>query len=589
MSNSARQVKKDSGRQNRLLKYSLKAKYTLLQGLLVTGLAVASNLLAPYLVKYLLDNELQADVTLRVDFIILVLAAYMGTIFISVIMRYFSTLLLHKAANKIAMRIQIDAFSHVQKLPVEFFDQLPAGQVVSRITNDTKAVRVLYQVVLAQFMMAGISAAGIYISLFLIDPTLLLLALIPLPFLYIIFRDFKSKSAKYNRIYRRKLSELNSNLNENIQGMEVISSLGKEKQIYLEFSAINDQTYEQGRNITKLFSYSAYNATSTFQYLMLAAVLLYFGYGHLSAAYWVPIGTLYVFIDYMFTLFSQINNAMTRVGDLERARSAADHIFELLDMTTVQEGKINAPLATGSIAFENVTFAYQEEAVLKDINFQVEPGQTVAFVGHTGSGKSTIMNLLFAFYQPQQGRILFEGVSLADMDYKTFRKQMAIVLQDPFLFTGTVLSNITLNREDISRDDAKRALLEVGGKMLLERLENGLDTEVIEKGTGFSSGERQLISFARALAHNPRILVLDEATSSVDSETEAAIQKGMRRLEKGRTTLIIAHRLSTIRHADQIIVLDKGNIVERGTHDELIAINGIYRAMYEAQSQEDRA
>ena len=260
MSNSARQVKKDSGRQNRLLKYSLKAKYTLLQGLLVTGLAVASNLLAPYLVKYLLDNELQADVTLRVDFIILVLAAYMGTIFISVIMRYFSTLLLHKAANKIAMRIQIDAFSHVQKLPVEFFDQLPAGQVVSRITNDTKAVRVLYQVVLAQFMMAGISAAGIYISLFLIDPTLLLLALIPLPFLYIIFRDFKSKSAKYNRIYRRKLSELNSNLNENIQGMEVISSLGKEKQIYLEFSAINDQTYEQGRNITKLFSYSAYNA-----------------------------------------------------------------------------------------------------------------------------------------------------------------------------------------------------------------------------------------------------------------------------------------------------------------------------------------
>ena len=199
------------------------------------------------------------------------------------------------------------------------------------------------------------------------------------------------------------------------------------------------------------------------------------------------------------------------------------------------------------------------------------------------------MNLLFAFYQPQQGRILFEGVSLADMDYKTFRKQMAIVLQDPFLFTGTVLSNITLNREDISRDDAKRALLEVGGKMLLERLENGLDTEVIEKGTGFSSGERQLISFARALAHNPRILVLDEATSSVDSETEAAIQKGMRRLEKGRTTLIIAHRLSTIRHADQIIVLDKGNIVERGTHDELIAINGIYRAMYEAQSQEDRA
>ena len=288
----------------------------------------------------------------------------------------------------------------------------------------------------------------------------------------------------------------------------------------------------------------------------------------------------------MLILFNQLNNAMTRVGDLERARSAADHIFELLDLETVREGTRMAPVSTGRIAFENVTFAYDEEAVLKDINFEVAPGQTVAFVGQTGSGKSTIMNLLFAFYQPQQGRILFEGEPLAELDYKSFRRQMAIVLQDPFLFTGTILSNITLDRAHISRADAERALREVGGGQFLERLEHGLDTEVIEKGAGFSSGERQLISFARALAHNPRILVLDEATSSIDSETESAIQSAMRRLEEGRTTLIIAHRLSTIRHADQIIVLDQGRIAEQGVHDELIAMNGIYRSMYEAQSQE---
>lgn len=580
------QTKQEQSRQSRLLKYSLSAKTTLLQGLLVTGLTVASSLLAPYLVKYLLDNELRAGAKPRANFLILILAAYLGTVLLSAVMRYFSTLLLHKAANKIAMKMQLDAFSHVQKLPIEFFDQLPAGQVVSRITNDTKAVRILYQVVLAQFMMAGIYALGIYISLALIDPFLILIALTSVPIMYFLFRDFKVKSAKFNRTYRSKLSELNGNLNENIQAMEVISSLGKENQIYREFSIISDQVYEQSRNMTKLFSYSAFNATQTIQYLMLAAVLLYFGFGHLTAAYWVPIGTLYVFVDYMLILFNQLNNAMTRVGDLERARSAADHIFELLDLETVQEGTRIAPSSTGRIAFENVTFAYKEEAVLKDISFEVAPGQTVAFVGPTGSGKSTIMNLLFAFYQPQQGRILFEGEPLAELDYKSFRRQMAIVLQDPFLFTGTILSNITLNRANISRADAERALREVGGDQFLERLEHGLDTAVIEKGAGFSSGERQLISFARALAHNPRILVLDEATSSIDSETESAIQRAMRRLEEGRTTLIIAHRLSTIRHADQIIVLDQGRIAEQGVHDELIAMNGIYRTMYEAQSQE---
>ena len=582
----AEKDKLNQKRQSRLLKYTLQAKRTLGQGLLVSVLTVASSLLAPYMVKYLLDNGLSEGTSMHVNFIILVLAAYFGIMLLSAVMRYFSSLLMQKAANEISMQMQLDVFSHVQKLPIEFFDQLPAGQVVSRITNDTKAVKVLYQVVLSQFLMAGIYALGIYVSLFLIDPILVLIGLIPTPILFLLFRDFRGKSALFNRVVRRKLSELNGNLNENIQGMEVISSLGKERQIYHEFSVINDQAYEQGRNITKLFAYSAHNASSVLQYLMLSAVLLYFGYGHLSGAYWVQIGTLYVFIDYMITLFSQVNNAMTRVGDLERSRSAADHIFELLDEETVSNGDEDAPVSTGKITFENVTFAYKDEDVLKDVSFEVKPNQTVAFVGHTGSGKSTILNLLFAFYRPQEGRILFEGVPLESLDCKSVRRQMAIVLQDPFLFTGTILSNINLNRDDISRADAETALREVGGDLLLDRLEDGIDTKVTEKGQGFSSGERQLISFARALAHNPRILVLDEATSSIDSETESVIQKAMRKLEQGRTTLIIAHRLSTIKHADQIIVLDHGRIAEQGVHDELITKNGIYKSMYESQSQE---
>jgi ATP-binding cassette subfamily B protein/ATP-binding cassette subfamily B tetracycline resistance protein len=314
--------------------------------------------------------------------------------------------------------------------------------------------------------------------------------------------------------------------------------------------------------------------------------MVYFSTQYINGVLGISVGMLYLFGDYVTRIYEPIKGTIQQMAFVQQAIAAGDRVFEMMDYEAEENAEDEMEMTEGRVTFEHVGFGYTpEKKVLKDIHFTAEPGQTVALVGHTGSGKSSIMNLLFRFYDPQEGAIKIDGQNTKLHSRQSVRENMGIVLQDPFLFTGTIESNITMNNPKITREIALKALKDVGGEDLLEKFEKGIEEPVVEKGSTLSSGQRQLISFARALAFNPKILILDEATSSVDTETEDIIQHAMDVLKEGRTTFIIAHRLSTIQHADQILVLDKGEIVERGNHEELLAQQGIYSEMYEMQKK----
>ncbi len=571
----------------RLTRYARFAVPSLTAGFLLTVLTVVLDLLGPYLIARILDHEIVIGRGARdtQTFLIMILL-YTVTLLLSLVTRYGGSVLNQQAANRISATMQQEIFGHVQQMPVAYFDTLAAGTVVSRVTNDTKAVRVFFTTVLSRLLMAAVFAIGILISLISLDWRLFLIASVSFPILFFLFRDFQKKSLDYSRKYRRGISRLNASLNENINGMEVIQAFNRERDMYDHYGRINEQVFRNGLGMTRLHSYSGWNATDALNYSMFALALLYFGLGNIQGTNPVPIGFLYLFIDYMLRFFAQMNQAMQHLGNLERARGAADHIFELLDRPAIRDEGVRPEHLKGQVAFEGISFAYKKgETVLNDVSFTIPPGSTAAFVGQTGAGKSTIMNLLFAFYEPDQGRVLIDGADLKDLHKRTVRSHMAIVTQEPFLFTGTIESNITLNRPGLGPEQAHTALIEVGGGAFLARLSDGIRTPVRERGNEFSAGERQLISFARALAQNPTILILDEATSHVDSETEAIIQQGIERLSRGRTTLIIAHRLSTIRHADRIYVLDQGAIVEEGSHGELMEQAGLFAGMVRMQTR----
>jgi ATP-binding cassette, subfamily B, multidrug efflux pump len=539
---------------------------------------------AAYSAEKLSGDELLDFYNPEIPKIIKLIAFYFGLLVLASFFQYGQRFYLQKAANRVIQKMRNDIFQHIQKLPIRYFDNLPAGKVVARITNDTEAIRDLYVTVLSTFFTSTIYIIGIYIALFILDVKLAALCLILIPILVIWTYLYRIYASKYNHVIRSKVSDINAMINESIQGMNIIQAFSREKQTNEEFEELNGTHFKYQNKLLSLNSITSHNLVGVLRNVTFVAFIWYFGGGSIGVGSAVTLGVLYAFVDYINRLFQPVTGIVNQLANLEQALVAGERVFHLLDESgkDVADGKMDR--YSGNVSFDHVFFGYKEnEYVLKDITFEANQGDTVALVGHTGSGKSSIMNLLFRFYDANEGKIMIDGKSIKDIPYQTIREHMGIVLQDPYLFTGTIASNVSLDDPRISRETVEEALKAVGAERVFNNLEKGYDEPVIEKGSTLSSGQRQLISFARALAFNPAILILDEATSSIDTETEAVIQEAMEVLKKGRTTFIIAHRLSTIKNADQILVLDRGEIVEKGTHDDLMKSGGRYYQMYQLQ------
>ncbi|KIL50108.1 multidrug ABC transporter permease [Jeotgalibacillus alimentarius] len=522
--------------------------------------------------------------------ILVLVALYFGLTVVAAIFHFGQEFQLQRSANRIIQKMRTQVFSHIQRLPINYFDDLPAGKVVARITNDTEAIRELYVQVLGQFFHSGVYIGGIYIALFILDPNLAAICLVLLPILYVWMLLYRKYASVYNQTVRSKVSEINASINEAIQGMSIIQAFRRESRIQDEFEEKNTTHFQFQNKLLNLNALMSHNLVNILRNLTFVAFIWYFGGASLNAESVVTVGVLYAFVDYLTRLFQPVTGIVNQLANLELALVAGKRVFELMDEDGEDVRDERIERIKGHVVFHDVSFAYKkEDYVLKNLSFEAKPGQTIGLVGHTGSGKSSIMNLLFRFYDCQKGEILIDGQNIKELPRQTIRDHMGIVLQDPYLFTGTIASNVSLNDPRISREKIEDALRAVGADQILTGLKDGIDEPVIEKGSTLSSGQRQLISFARALAFDPAVLVLDEATSSVDTETESVIQQAMDTLKTGRTTFIIAHRLSTIRNADQILVLDRGQIAERGTHDELMAARGKYYQMYELQQGKQQA
>lgn len=566
----------------RLLAYALAYKFRIIGALLVLCCAVGAELGGPYITKTIIDQHLSQEAG-ELSSVLMLLALYMGLLLIASFGNFLQSFILQTTALQIIKNMRMDLMRHIQRIPLRYFDNTPIGAVVSRIANDTEAVRDLFMSFMATFVVSFIQLIGIFTALFILDVKLALYCLLLPPLFAVIMVIHLKYSKGFISIMRARLSDMNAMINESIVVMPIIQAFRREKVTQQEFEVLNDERYVNQIKQFRVFSLSSRNIIGTIGSLVTAMVIWYFGRESLQSA--ISFGVFYAFIDYLGRIFQPIIGIFDQLTNAQRAFVSADKVFAIMDMEGTEVEKADhTARPEGIVKFDNVSFAYKEgENVLNGISFEVSKGETVALVGHTGSGKSSIVNLLLGFYEPAQGKITIDGIDTAAMSKQALRKHMGIVLQDPYLFAGDIKFNVRLHNEEISIERVRSALRDVGAASFVEQLPGGYDEQVVERGSTLSAGQRQLISFARALAFDPSILILDEATASIDSETEGLIQKALKVVSEGRTTLVIAHRLSTIREADQILVLHRGEIVERGNHETLMALEGRYYKMYQLQ------
>ncbi|EQB88959.1 ATP-binding cassette subfamily B protein [Clostridium punense] len=500
------------------------------------------------------------------------------------VFNYTQIFILQYTGQKIVYNIRATVFKHVEGLSLSFFDKNPVGRLVTRVTNDVETLNEMYTSVLVYLFKDIFLLLGIIIAMFILDVKLAIVSIVTLPVVIALTMVFRKYDREAYRKVRARLSRINSSLSENITGMKTVQIYGVEDKKFREFDNINNSYSHAAMEQIKVFA--IFRPLMDMVYQLALAILIWVG-GREVLGMDINLGVLYAFISYIQKFFQPIFDLSEKFDILQSSMASSERIFMLLDNNSIIKD-IDKPVEVnrlkGTIEFKNVWFAYNDEDwVLRDVSFKISAGETIAFVGATGAGKTSIISLISRLYDIQKGEILIDGINIKDMKQEDLRRNLATVLQDVFLFTGDIKGNVRLNNEDISDEDVVKACEHVNANVFIEKLPEKYDAAVNERGSTFSQGERQLIAFARALAFNPPILVLDEATANIDTETESLIQDALNKLTQGRTTIIVAHRLSTIRNADKIIVLHKGKIREMGNHEELLQKQGLYSNLYKLQ------
>jgi ATP-binding cassette, subfamily B, multidrug efflux pump len=570
----------------RLLRYLRPYLRRLIPALVLTFLLNLLGILQPKFTQYAIDWFILPRQLAGLNFLLIL---YVGVQVLRLVFSYFQALLLNTIGQYVMFDMRRELYSKLQHQEIAYYDRNPVGRIMTRLTSDVDSLNELFTAGITDLLGDLVMIFAIIGMMLWMDVRLTLVTLLTVPMLWIATTWFRKGARKGYDLVRTRIARINAFLQEHFAGAQTVQIFNAETRSVKKFREINAD-YRKA-NIETIFYYAVFFPLVDFIGAVgIALIIWYGGYrvmqntpGHTV----LTLGALVAFIQYSSFLFQPIRDISDKYNVLQAAVVASHRIFKTLDLPiaiTTPEKPLQSGRARGTIEFENVWFAYKDEDwVLKDVSFKIEPGQSIALVGHTGSGKSTITNLLMRFYDVQRGRILLDGVELREWDLKSLRENFAVVLQEVFLFSGTIAGNIRLGRDDISGERVKWAAQEVSAEPFINRLKGGYQAEVKERGAGLSVGQKQLVSFARALAFDPALLILDEATSSIDTETEQLIQQAIERVMRDRTSIVVAHRLSTIQRADQIIVLHHGEIREQGTHQELLTQHGLYWKLYKLQ------